>query len=166
MMGPTQGAIVNWCGHRYGYRNFATRDGSRNFLPFDFLTMGELFQNNHHRASSRLNFAWRKFEFDPTYQVLRMLAWMRVIRLMPIAEEATSADRMPYDGAAAPDLLDAATPLLCPEAPFEFAIRCCELPPARCRIRRILKAFVVPMDRLRISATGMPDLRHSDRNLR
>ena len=88
MMGPTQGAIVNWCGHRYGYRNFATRDASRNFLPFDFLTMGELFQNNHHRASGRLNFAWRKFEFDPTYQVLRMLAWMRVIRLMPTEERA------------------------------------------------------------------------------
>ena len=22
MMGPIQGAIVNWCGHKYGYRNF------------------------------------------------------------------------------------------------------------------------------------------------
>jgi stearoyl-CoA desaturase (delta-9 desaturase) len=91
MMGPAQGAIVNWCGHRYGYRNFATRDASRNFLPFDFLTMGELFQNNHHRASGRLNFAWRKFELDPTYQVLRMLAWMRVIRVMPIEEAGAAA---------------------------------------------------------------------------
>ena len=66
-----------------------TRDASRNFLPFDFLTMGELFQNNHHRASGRLNFAWRKFEFDPTYQLLRVLAWMRVIRLVP--EEVAAA---------------------------------------------------------------------------
>jgi stearoyl-CoA desaturase (delta-9 desaturase) len=53
--------------------------------------MGELFQNNHHRASGRLNFAWRKFEFDPTYQLLRMLAWMRVIRLMPADEVAAAA---------------------------------------------------------------------------
>jgi len=91
VMGPAQGAIVNWCGHRYGYRNFPTRDKSRNFLPFDFLTMGELFQNNHHRAAGRLNFAWRRFEFDPTYALLRALAWMRVIRLVPAEEIAAAA---------------------------------------------------------------------------
>ena len=49
IMGPIHGAIVNWCGHRYGYRNFESDDVSRNTLVFDFLTMGELFQNNHHR---------------------------------------------------------------------------------------------------------------------
>jgi stearoyl-CoA desaturase (delta-9 desaturase) len=81
LMGPTHGAIVNWCGHRYGYRNHRTTDASRNFLPFDFLTFGELFQNNHHRASSRLNFASRWFEFDPTYAVLRVLGWLRVVQL-------------------------------------------------------------------------------------
>jgi stearoyl-CoA desaturase (Delta-9 desaturase) len=81
LMGPVHGAIVNWCGHRYGYRNFGTTDASRNSLPFDFLTLGELFQNNHHRASGRLNFASRRFEFDPTYAVLRLLAWMGAIRL-------------------------------------------------------------------------------------
>jgi stearoyl-CoA desaturase (delta-9 desaturase) len=83
VMGPVHGAIVNWCGHRYGYRNFATRDASRNFLPVDFLSLGELYQNNHHHAAGRLNFACRRFEFDPTYAVLRVLAWVRVIRLTP-----------------------------------------------------------------------------------
>ena len=30
VMGPIHGAIVNWCGHKYGYRNFdTTRDDSR-----------------------------------------------------------------------------------------------------------------------------------------
>jgi len=81
LMGPVHGAIVNWCGHRYGYRNFRTTDQSRNSLPFDFLTLGELYQNNHHRASGRLNFAARGFEFDPTYAVLRVLAWVGAIRL-------------------------------------------------------------------------------------
>jgi stearoyl-CoA desaturase (delta-9 desaturase) len=90
LMGPIHGAIVNWCGHRYGYRNFATTDGSRNSLPFDVLTLGELFQNNHHRAASRLNFAARRFEVDPTYAVLRVLAWMRVITLRPGALEAAA----------------------------------------------------------------------------
>lgn len=88
LMGPIHGAIVNWCGHRYGYRNFRTTDQSRNSLPFDFLTLGELFQNNHHRASGRLNFAARGFEFDPTYAVLRVLAWIGAIRLGASALEA------------------------------------------------------------------------------
>jgi stearoyl-CoA desaturase (delta-9 desaturase) len=83
VMGPVHGAIVNWCGHRYGYRNFATTDASRNSLPFDFLTLGELFQNNHHRASGRLNFASRRFELDPTYLCTRLLAWTGVIQLGP-----------------------------------------------------------------------------------
>jgi stearoyl-CoA desaturase (Delta-9 desaturase) len=81
MIGPMQGAIVNWCGHRYGYRNFSTDDASRNTVPFDFITWGELFQNNHHRASGRLNFAIRKWEFDPTYAILVVLSWIRVIQI-------------------------------------------------------------------------------------
>ena len=32
VMGPIHGAIVNWCGHRYGYRNFDSDDVSRNTL--------------------------------------------------------------------------------------------------------------------------------------
>ena len=81
LIGPAQGAIVNWCGHRYGYRNFQTGDASRNTLPLDFLTGGELFQNNHHHYSGRLNFAVRKFELDPTYWMLRLLAACRLIQL-------------------------------------------------------------------------------------
>ena len=85
VMGPLHGAIVNWCGHRYGYRNFDTADASRNVLPIDFLTLGELLQNNHHRAAGRLDFAARWFEFDPTCAVLRGLARARLIRLRPDA---------------------------------------------------------------------------------
>lgn len=88
VMGPVHGAIVNWCGHSYGYRNFRTRDRSTNFLPFDLLTLGELFQNNHHHAAGRLNFGARKFEFDPTYWVLRVLAALRMIQLSPGALSA------------------------------------------------------------------------------
>jgi stearoyl-CoA desaturase (delta-9 desaturase) len=85
-MGPIHGAIVNWCGHKYGYRNYEVmeddkRDDSRNTLRFDFLTLGELFQNNHHRFSMSPNFAVRSFEIDPAYQVIRMFALLRIIKM-------------------------------------------------------------------------------------
>ncbi len=79
LMGPLHGAIVNWCGHRYGYRNFASNDVSRNTLVFDVLTAGELFQNNHHKFGMSPNFAARWFEIDPTYQVMKLLSAFGVI---------------------------------------------------------------------------------------
>ena len=81
VMGPVHGAIVNWCGHRYGYKNFRSADQSLNTLPFDFVTGGELFQNNHHEYAMSPNFASRWFEVDPTYAVIRVLGWMRIIDL-------------------------------------------------------------------------------------
>ena len=81
MMGAMHGAIVNWSGHRYGYRNFELNDASRNTLPIDFVTAGELCQNNHHKRATSPNFAVRWFELDTTYQVIRVLAWLRVIDL-------------------------------------------------------------------------------------
>ncbi len=81
LMGPIHGAIVNWCGHKYGYATFDNRDRSKNTLAFDFVTMGELFQNNHHRYPTRPNFAVRWFELDPAYQVIRVLSWLRIINL-------------------------------------------------------------------------------------
>ena len=81
MMGPIHGAIVNWCGHKYGYRNFDCDDASRNTLIFDFVTAGELFQNNHHAHAMSPNFAARAFEVDPTYTVIRLLAWLHIIEI-------------------------------------------------------------------------------------
>ena len=81
VMGPIHGAIVNWCGHKYGYKSFDNGDASRNTLPLDFLTAGELFQNNHHKYGMSPNFAARWFEIDPAYQVMRLLALVGIIDL-------------------------------------------------------------------------------------
>jgi stearoyl-CoA desaturase (Delta-9 desaturase) len=90
LMGPIQGAIVNWCGHKYGYRNYKSEDHSKNSTPFGFLLMGELFQNNHHHAMNNANFARRWFEFDTTYLIMRGLHKLRIIRLLPVPVAATS----------------------------------------------------------------------------
>jgi stearoyl-CoA desaturase (delta-9 desaturase) len=79
VMGPIHGAIVNWCGHMYGYKNFDNGDDSKNTLVFDFVTGGELFQNNHHKFGMSPNFAARWFEIDPTYYVIRVLSALRII---------------------------------------------------------------------------------------
>jgi stearoyl-CoA desaturase (delta-9 desaturase) len=79
VMGPVHGAIVNWCGHMYGYRNFDVGDKSRNTLTVDFVTGGELFQNNHHKYGMSPNFAVRWFEIDPTYLVMRVFALLGII---------------------------------------------------------------------------------------
>ena len=82
ILGPVHGAIVNWGGHKYGYRNYDdVPDVSVNSLPFDFLTGGELFQNNHHKFGASVNFAARKWELDPTYPVIRVLAAVGIITL-------------------------------------------------------------------------------------
>lgn len=79
LMGPIHGAIVNWCGHKYGYRNYNNGDASRNTLPLDFLTFGELFQNNHHKFGMAPNFAARWFEIDPAFVVIKCLAAVGII---------------------------------------------------------------------------------------
>ena len=81
LMGPIHGAVVNWCGHKYGYQNYDNKDDSRNTVPFDFLMLGELFQNNHHKHPNSPNFAKRWFEFDPVYPVLRILHALGIIKL-------------------------------------------------------------------------------------
>jgi len=81
LMGPVHGAIVNWSGHKYGYANFDNNDHSKNSLLLDFLMLGELFQNNHHRLPKRANFAVKWFEFDPTYPIVKLLHATKIIKL-------------------------------------------------------------------------------------
>jgi stearoyl-CoA desaturase (delta-9 desaturase) len=80
-MGPIHGAIVNWFGHWMGYRNFDSEDDSRNTLVFDFVTFGELFQNNHHTYGARPNFAVRAFELDPAWLIIKGFAKLGIIEI-------------------------------------------------------------------------------------
>jgi stearoyl-CoA desaturase (Delta-9 desaturase) len=83
LFSPIHGAIINWFAHKYGYRNFEVKDTSKNFLPVDFLMMGESYHNNHHKNGSRANFGGiRWHEIDPTYQVIKVLDKLKIIKLV------------------------------------------------------------------------------------
>lgn len=79
--GAVQGAIVNWCGHMWGYRNFKLGDNSKNTWVLSTIMLGELFQNNHHQYPDSPNFAKKWFEFDPIYPVILVLNAVKIIRL-------------------------------------------------------------------------------------
>jgi stearoyl-CoA desaturase (delta-9 desaturase) len=110
LMGPVHGAIVNWCGHKYGYKNFAGDgiDKSRNTLVLDFVTLGELFQNNHHTFGMSPNFAARWFEIDPAWQAIRVFAALKIINL---PEHSQKMRWKPADRRPAPTVTDTAPAL-------------------------------------------------------
>ena len=92
LMGPVHGAIVNWFGHKAGYSNFDNNDKSKNTLVMDVVMGGELFQNNHHKFADSPNFAKKWYELDPTYPVIRVLDFLRIIRLNPVKAAAINGD--------------------------------------------------------------------------
>ncbi len=94
LMSPIHGAIINWFAHKYGYRNYEVSDTSRNFLPVDFLMMGESYHNNHHKHSSSANFGGiRWHEIDPAYFVILLLDKMKVISLVKNKEVRLSVNK-------------------------------------------------------------------------
>lgn len=84
-MGAFHGALINWFAHKYGYINFRLKNTSRNLLFIDVLMLGESYHNNHHKRPSSVNFGKRWHEIDPIYPVIRLLAWMHVIKLPKLA---------------------------------------------------------------------------------
>lgn len=82
LMGPVQGAIVNWCGHKYGYQNYDNGDKSRNTEAIGLFLLGELFQNNHHKNPTSANFAKKWYELDPTYVIMLLMDKVGIIRFV------------------------------------------------------------------------------------
>jgi stearoyl-CoA desaturase (delta-9 desaturase) len=80
-MGAFHGAIINWFAHKYGYINFRLRNTSHNLLFIDFLMLGESYHNNHHKRPSAINFGKRWHEIDPIYPIIRLFAWLKIIKL-------------------------------------------------------------------------------------
>lgn len=64
---------INSICHVLGYRNFDTKDTSRNNVIFGYLSWGEGWHNNHHKYPGRANFGNLKHEIDTGYLFLKIL---------------------------------------------------------------------------------------------
>jgi len=84
-MGPVHGLIINWFSHKIGYRNFNQSNDSTNLIPIEVLMMGEGLHNNHHYNSNKPNFAHKWFELDPSWVIIKVMSFLRIIKLHPKA---------------------------------------------------------------------------------
>jgi len=64
---------VNSITHLLGYRNYATRDDSRNHWFVALVAYGEGWHNNHHADQRAAAHGHKWWEFDLTYAVIRLL---------------------------------------------------------------------------------------------
>ena len=72
--------LVNSASHIWGYRNYETRDNSRNNWWVALITYGEGWHNNHHAHPRMAKHGHRWWEFDLTFITIRCmqacgLAW-------------------------------------------------------------------------------------------
>jgi len=77
--------VINGIGHFWGYRNFETKDASRNILPIGILIGGEELHNNHHAyaASARLSNKW--WEFDIGWFYIRCMGLLKLATIRTVA---------------------------------------------------------------------------------
>jgi stearoyl-CoA desaturase (delta-9 desaturase) len=82
---------VNSVAHVWGTRRYATADTSRNNVIIAVLTLGEGWHNNHHHFpnSARQGFKW--YEIDISYQVLRLLSLVGIVKDLRQPPEAAKA---------------------------------------------------------------------------
>jgi stearoyl-CoA desaturase (delta-9 desaturase) len=64
-----EGMVNLFCHSNYGYRNFETKDNSRNVFLLGLLNWGNGWHNNHHHNQSSYDFGTniskKWYEFDP-----------------------------------------------------------------------------------------------------
>jgi stearoyl-CoA desaturase (delta-9 desaturase) len=85
--------LSSW-GHLWGSRRFETPDNSRNSMVLALITLGEGWHNNHHQqpASSRFGIAW--WEVDPVFSILRVLAWVGVVKDLRVLAPGAARTRL------------------------------------------------------------------------
>lgn len=81
MSHPVHGWMVNSLAHKYGYRNFETKDHSTNNIWVSLLVFGEGLQNNHHARPKSANFGKKAGELDMGYWLCVVASKLGILSL-------------------------------------------------------------------------------------
>ena len=73
--------VINGVAHYIGYRNGATRDDSRNLLPWGIIVGGEELHNNHHLDPANVKLSKRWWEFDIGYMWIKIFQFFRLVKI-------------------------------------------------------------------------------------
>jgi stearoyl-CoA desaturase (delta-9 desaturase) len=79
---PIFGNVINGIGHAFGYRNFDTKDSSRNIIPLGLWIVGEELHNNHHADPKSATFRAKWYEFDIGWVYIKVLSWVRLANVI------------------------------------------------------------------------------------
>jgi stearoyl-CoA desaturase (delta-9 desaturase) len=90
--------VVNGIGHYWGYRNYESKDASRNVFPIGFFIGGEELHNNHHAYATSAKFSTKWWEFDIGWMAIKLLSYVklatpkRVVPTITISPTKTQID--------------------------------------------------------------------------
>lgn len=73
--------VINGLAHYMGYRNYETRDTSRNLVPLALWIGGEELHNNHHKDGATAKFSKKWYEVDIGWMYIKLfekLGWVTV----------------------------------------------------------------------------------------
>lgn len=73
--------LINGLGHWRGAQNF-TNNTAHNWRGVAWATAGESLHNNHHAHPRAPKFSMRRFEFDPSWLLIRTLARVRLVAIL------------------------------------------------------------------------------------
>ena len=79
---PIFGNVINGIGHAIGYRNFETKDHSRNIIPLGLWIVGEELHNNHHADPKSASFRAKWYEFDIGWVYIKLLAAVKLAKVI------------------------------------------------------------------------------------
>jgi stearoyl-CoA desaturase (delta-9 desaturase) len=100
--------FINSATHRWGYQNFKTRDDSGNVWWLSLLAAGEGWHNNHHAQSNCAAHGRMWWEFDLTWQMIRVLEFVGLATDVkrPVAVRLVKESEIDNSAIVASDLLE------------------------------------------------------------
>ena len=85
--------VVNGLGHFWGYRNYESKDASRNLFPIGFFIGGEELHNNHHAYATSAKFSSKWWEFDIGWLAIQILSFFRLAKAKRTIPKITTCNQ-------------------------------------------------------------------------